>query len=275
MVVRLMDIASISQCDKDLDFQPRSVWPAAMPALAWKGQLLGGFSRSIGAAVDLFEIHRAPLLESLKACYPELGLAEIARLSRRLAKVWPETFQELRSGFFLEYGLRGGERLEQTLEMLVQAPPEFQEWVDAKKCGPRDLSPLLALKDMPAFSPFLSAMTTIGLSRAEGARALELGVELFLMGRPLSDILPTQDSGVQYLRQLEKWRRPETLSGDEQWRDTVSRWPWPAQVQASWQRFGDQSGLEVKLRATSPQDFNKKLERMLSIGDTWNDRTES
>lgn len=274
MVVRLMDISSITQCDKDLDFQPRAEWPTALPALAWKGQLLTGFSRTAGVAIDLFHVHRAPLLESLKACHKDLGLAEVARLSARLEKVWPETFQELKSGFLQEYGLRAGDRLEQTLKRLARTPPEFQDWVDVKKCGARELAPLLALPAPGEFDPFLRALTSMGFSRSEGARALELGCDLFLMGRPLNDILPAQNEGAAYLRQLEKWRRPNMNITDEQWRETVSQWPWPAQVQASWQRFGDQSGLEIKLRATSPQDLNKKLERMRSIGDSWHDRVE-
>jgi hypothetical protein len=131
---------------------------------------------------------------------------------------------------------------------------------------------LLALPAPEEFHIFLEALARLELSRSEGVRAMELGAELFMMGRPLNDILPSGDDGAAYLKQLEKWRRPNSLGRDEQWRETVKQWPWPSQVQGKWQRFGDQSGLEVNIRSTSPEDFHKKLERLLSIGDTWNER---
>jgi hypothetical protein len=115
-------------------------------------------------------------------------------------------------------------------------------------------------------------LARLDLSRSEGVRAMELGAELFMMGRPLNDILPSGDDGAAYLKRLEKWRRPNSLGRDEQWRETVKQWPWPSQVQGKWQRFGDQSGLEVNIRSTSPEDFHRKLERLLSIGDAWNER---
>lgn len=274
MVVRLMPISSITQCDRDLDFQPRKSWPAPFPAFAWKGQLICAFERQTGAVTDLFEAQKSGLLESLHSCHPELGLSELARLARSLSHTWPETYLELREGFFAGYGLRWSERLEQTLAALLQTPAVFQNWVDEKKISPRDLSPLLALTGLTEFNPFLTALPSIEIGRSEGVRALEIGVELFLMGRPLNDLLPTQSHGSAYLRQLEKWRRPQGAESDEQWKQDVSRWPWPSQVQAQWQRFGDTAGLEIKIRTTSPEDFHKKLERLISIGDTWNARTE-
>jgi len=268
-----MQTTSIAQCGKDLDFQPRRQWPAALPAYAWRGQLLCGFGRESGMALDLFELQRAPLIEALKAVHPKLALCELARLSSALERTWPEMFMELREGLFQEYALRWSERLEQTLRLLKDTPPSFQEWTGEKDLGARDLSVLLALTAPREFDPFLEALPRLNLSRAEGVRAMELGAELFMMGRPLNDILPSGDQGATYLRQLEKWRRPNSSGQDEQWRETVKHWPWPSQVQGKWQRFGDQSGLEVNIRSTSPEDFHKKLERLLAIGDTWHDRT--
>lgn len=269
-----MVITSITQRDIGLDFQPRKGWPEAFPAFAWRGQLLTGFTRTESVVIDLFELRQGTLIECLLSCYPELGLAELARLSTNLHSVWPETFLDIREGLYRAYGLKWSERLEDTFKVLSQLPLKFQEWVDVKKLGARDLSPLLALDDAKTFTPFLQALADLEISRHEGVKALELGTELFLMGRPLNDILPTQKNGTVYLRQLEKWRKPNALQGDEQWQEEVTKWPWPAHVQAQWQRFGDQSGLEIKIRTTSPEDFHKKLKQMSSIGDNWNDRRE-
>lgn len=262
-------ISSISQCGKDLDFLPTRDWPAALPAIAWRGQLVCGFTREQGAAFDVSVLQRAGLISTLKACHPELGLAELARLSARLEQTWPDLFVELRAGLHQEYGLRGGERLSETLGALRLTPLVFQQWVDARRVSPRDLAPLLALPKPEEFYPFLEALPPLGFSRSDGTRALELGVELFLLGRPLSDLLPSQNTAARYLQALERWRRPQAAARDEEWRADVERWPWPSQVQGQWKRFGDQSGLEINIRTTSPEDLGRKLERLTSIGSAW------
>ena len=265
-----MSMTLIAQCGKSLDFGPSRTWPLALPALAWRGQLIAGFDRPQGFAVDLFESQHATLLEAFKAAYPELGLAELGRFALALEKTWPDLFVELRQGLFQAYQLRWSDRLEQTLRALNAAPADFQTWVNQKTLGPRDLAVLLATPT--EFHPFLSALAQMNFSRGEGVRALELGADLFLMGRPLNDLMPSGDDRGKYLAQLEKWRRPNSLGSDEQWSQAVRLWPWPAHVQGKWQRFGDQSGLEVNIRSTSAQDFNKKLKSLLSIGDNWHDR---
>lgn len=266
MVVRGMILKPISQCSRTLDFSPRREWSPIFPVLAWKGNLVCGFERETGEAVDVSE-HL--FLDVWKACHPELGLAEVARSVECIRRWNGEFFVEIGSGLLALYGLRLNERLAQLMDLLVRTPREFQNWVDDKKMAPRDLGALLALNDVRDIEPLLLEMPKLGISRFEGARALELFIELYLMGRPLNDLLPTSNNGGLYLRRLEQWRRPAANEQDEEWRKTVEQWPWPAQVKAEWQRFGDQSGLEIKIRTTSPDDFQKKLERLAEIPDTW------
>lgn len=259
-----------AQCGKSLNFKPRRPWPQALPAFAWRGELISGFERSVG--LDLHSTQRATFVEAFKAVHPELALPELARLARALRVLWPDLFIEIREQLFREYSLRWSDRLEQTLNIVASSPEAFQEWAAEKDLGPREFSVLLALPAPLEFHPFLEAMTHLDLSRSEGARAMELGAELFMMGRPLNDLLPSGGDGASYLKQLERWRRPTSLGVDEQWREAVRLWPWPAQTKGTWQRFGDQSGLEVSIRSFSPEEFRKKLERLLTIGDTWNER---
>ena len=272
MVVRPMHLKPIMQCSRELAFQPRAAWPDVLPALAWRGHLLTAFARRQGEALDLGAIS---LVDALKSAYSDLTLGEMARFLSALQVSQPEAFGEFREPLLAAYGLRSSERFAQTCALLLQTPLEFQNWVDEKKLGARDLAPLLALTESATsgerapFVPFLAALVRLNISKSDGVRALELGVELFLMGRELSDLLPSGENPALYLRQLEKWRRPRALAQDESWRQEVGQWPWPAQVQGSWQRFGDESGLEIKLRATSPQDFSKQLERLDSIRETW------
>lgn len=269
MVVRPMLLRPLSQCDRSLNFHPHREWPGALPALAWKGILLTGFDRSVGDALDLFENSRCTWLEAFTACYPELGLAELSRLYSLLSCAHPSLAQEFQTMLFQAYALRWCDRLTQTVEVIVRTPPEFQALIDDKKWSARDLAPLLAVTDVTTVAPLLSALSELSLSKNQAVQALELVVELFMMGQPLRDLLPSSDDGDAYLRRLVSWRKPASSLRDEEWRETVGRWPWPAQVQGAWQRFGDQAGLEIKIRTTSPQDFDKKLERLLSIRDTW------
>lgn len=273
MVVRAMNseriFRQVSQCDKNLDFHPRAIWPRALPVLAWKGLQLCGFERSEGLALDLFAHNGCTWLEALTACHPSLGLGELARLHACLETSHPELAMQFNEALFAHFGLRWCERLQTTLRALDATPIEFQNWVDEKKPGTRELAPLLAVNDVRMYAAFLRALVSLPISKSQAMQALEWVIELSLMDRPLNDLMPSGDNATAYLKQLESWRRPRSHAQDEQWREVVTKWPWPSQVQGQWQRFGDQSGLEIKIRTTSPQDFHKKLERLLSIQGTW------
>ena len=234
--------------------------------MAWRGQLLCGFERSTGEAVDLGD---AALIPAFVACHPKLGLAEFSRWLNALAQQFPNEHLEWREALAAAFGLRWNVRLSQALQLVLKTPRTFQNWIDDKDLGARDLSPLLALPTLEDFSDFLTAMVQLPFSKSEGVRVLELGVELFLMDRPLNDLLPSSEDTRSYLKQLEKWRRPKTSGADEVWQKSVAEWPWPAQVQGQWQRSGDQSGLEIKIRTHSPQDLHKKLERLQEIQASW------
>jgi len=269
MVVRPMLISSIAHCDKSLNFQPAREWPKAFPAMAWQGFLLSGFERLDGPVIDLFESSRCTWLDAVTACYPELGLGEIARLHRALHQSRPEMAREFTVTLFAAYGMRWSDRLSETMSALLKTPMVFQKWVDEKKCGVRDLAPLLAYTKIEELAPFFAALPELSLSKSQAVLTSEWFIELALMGRPLNDLLPTSNDGEAYMRRLKQWRQPRSAASDEQWRKTVTEWPWPAQVQGRWERFGDQTGLEIKIRTTSPQDLHKKLERLISIRDTW------
>lgn len=236
--------------------------------MSWQGLLLAGFDRT-DTALDLWESRHCTWLEAVTACHPELGLGELTRLYFALEKARPELAKEFASPLFLAYGLRFSDRLLETLQRLHVAPREFQNMVDEKKWGVRDLAPLLAVKDTHEIKPFLLALSDVEISKSSAALALELVIELYLMGRPLNDLLPTSNDGSAYIKRLQQWRKPRTALTDEQWSRTVSEFPWPSQVQGSWQRFGDQAGIEIKIRTFSPQDLDKKLEKLSAIPDSW------
>lgn len=254
-----------------LNFQPCHAWPDVFPALKWRGYRVSGFQHDATNEIELNPC--SSLIEVIRACYPSLGLAELARLHSRLLLAMPDEGVELTPHLFSAYGLKLNSRLEATLQRLRDCPMPFQNWVDEKAVQARDLAPLLALNKISAFSVFLEAICDMRFSKSDGTRALELGVELYLLGRPLNDILPSGSKSVPYLRQLEAWRNPSSTARDREWSNEVQRWPWPAQVKGQWRREGDQTGLDVHIRANSANDLRGKLERLLQIPERWTSKT--
>ncbi len=272
MVARDMLLTPIIQCSRTLDFGPLRRWPQALPALAWRGHLVCAFERQTGLAVNYDNSNQvSSLIELIKGCYPELGLGELARLSENLAtlSLTGDTEKELLEPLFQGYGMRWCDRLRSTLARINSCPREFQDFADIKGFSVRDFSALLALPESTEFTSFLRALARLPCSKSEATKILELGAELFLLGNSVSELLPSNESPTVYLYRLEQRRHPRTTLIDQNWKSAVNQWPWPPHVQGQWQRFGDQSGLEIKIRATSPEDLNKKLQNLFAIGDAW------
>jgi len=264
MVVRAMELRSLTQCSREFDFQPLQKWPEILPAIAWRGHLVTGFDRnpSSGFAVNIVD---GQLGDLLKACYPQLGLGELARLRPRLEKYATE---EAWSEICANWGWRWQERLRLTLELILRLPLDLQNFFDEKNLGARELSPLLALPDTTEVTAILQTLRNF--SRSEFTQALELVVELLLMGEsPPTLLLQNGQATAVYLKMLNQKRRPQTSQQDQIWQERVSKWPWPAQTRGTWQRFGDQTGVEIHLKSSSPEDLAKQLARLETIREIW------
>jgi hypothetical protein len=280
-----MSWRAIAQCDKDLDFKPRRAWPAALPAFAWQNQLLTGFERVEGNALDLSARGGCSLREVFRSCYSDLQLAELARLVQRWQQWQNSQRQPTLEATELAQLTEGSgwgwsERLRTTLAYIVETPAAFQNWIDDKKVGPRDLSPLLAVETekLPALYPFLEKVVELPLSKMEGCQALEWGVELWLLGKPLAELLPSPASSSaetdkrqaeSYLKRLRSLRLPVSMASDEEWRKRVVQFPWPSRVHGTWARWGDQTGLEIRLRAHSPGELTTQIEKLRAVSAAW------
>ncbi len=266
-------LTPISQCIRSLDFGPRLSWPQALPPIAWKGILLHGFDRTSGAALDIGVDSMTNWQEAFVACHPRLGLAELSRLHSCMKAELPELLTEA-AALFQRYGLRWSDRLQQILFVLRQMPLEFQDWVDEKGVGARDLAPLLAVPDLQTIQPHLRNLVRLAGTKSQILQVLECSIELSLLGQSLAtlELQPGEDISAYKFR-LESIRRPLNSKRDETWRSMVATWAWTNQVQGQWQRFGDQAGLEIKLQAFSPDDLLKKIQRLKVIGETWEQST--
>ena len=237
--------------------------------MCWKGILLCGFERIGGGVVDLFSTQNCSFKDAFVACHPQLGIGELARLNQKLASHYPDLCHESMEGLLANYQLRWNERLKSTLEKLAQAPTGFQNWLDEKGAGARDVAPLLAVDPISDLKPFLLELPKLSISKSQAVLALELVVDLFLMGTPLNDLMPTDSKIEVWLEKLQGLRKPQATQRDLEMRDRVSKLAWPANVQAQWVRQGDESGIEIKLRVKTPQELGAKLEKLSSVGEAW------
>ncbi len=250
-----------------LDFQPDTIHPAELPALAWDNLLLNGFDRTEGSVWNLRSHNpNCGLAEAIKLAHPNLSLAEMARLFGRRAVVSDlhEEFPRLCA----LVGWRYGQELVQCLDLLQTTSLNFQKWVSAKKVQPsevRILSENLSAMD----SKTVLAQFELGQwSRRDGVQAIQWLAELQLQGVDLANELATfwPDSD-KVLRRLQHLRHPITSQRDQDAQRKVREWPWPSNTQAKWVRTGDRAHIEVSLQAVSHKEFGEKLNRLLEISE--------
>lgn len=256
MLAEAMQIRPIDALSRDLDFQPQTVWPQPLPALAWRGYLVTGFDRTVGTAVEFQEESPAFLAELLKASYPGLGLAAASRLYLCLKTLGHPAL------VYAILGWRESESTRRLLETVAHWPRPIQDWCDERKLAPGDLSILLSLKEANALLPTLLLLSERRTGKNQGVRILELAGELLLMDQTLP---PAGADDTAWLARLESLRFSRTFSGDARQSEKVAALPWPKQVHAQWRRRGDSGILEVQLQADSLESWLKRIEDLTRL----------
>jgi hypothetical protein len=233
-------------------------WPNSMPSLQWREWILAG------DASTFFDVSNCELGAALKLAYPQLGLSALAYVISMIPEQAENVCQT--------YDLRINERLSRVFELILLTPAPFQKWVDEKKMPPRDLFPLLAVKDLSGAEPILLQLARSALSKTQGAQALEWAIELFLMERPLDEILSNEKNWWSSLRKI---RRPKESEQDEKRDRFLKQTPWPSRTNGQWLSHTDSPALEVKLQARSPRELDQMLEKLKTVVDTWRDLESS
>ncbi len=266
-------LVEIAHCNKDLNFEPQSLWPTIWPAFAYKDSLLTGFERSSGLAIQL----DAELGECLLSVYPKLTLSEIARLKPKLS---PYMNQSQFADWLYKMDLRPSEDLTAILDLLPSLPKTFQDWIQTKDLSSRDLSPLLIASRQ--LSPdlllnhlnqiaqqFKTSETSNPISKSESVQILELTLELLTRDSSTSDVQrfktlmrETQESSQQWLSRLRAIRNPVTAARDLNRELKLTQLTRPKGSQVRWVRVGDQAGIELRLWLTSSQATKDTLESL-------------
>lgn len=262
----------ISVCLRNFNFNPDSKWPDLLPAYCFGNELLCAFDRTNGPVFSLDDpsllgdqtrsaTQRLPAL--FKAIYPELGFFELIRLTDLL----PQDH-----GFLLElwgyYGYRWKESLDLLAKKLNQLPLPIHRFLQNKKMGPQDLAPLRAMPSLEILAPIWPALMTSSFSKSEMTQALELIVELLLLGKTNEEVLPDHATdkpstpSLGWLQKLKAHRFPKTTQQDQSADEKIRNLSWPLKSEARWARRGDLSGVELKLFFSHPQELQRALARL-------------
>jgi hypothetical protein len=259
------ELRSISQCSAALHFSPRTPWPEGLPAVAVNGLIVAGFEQSVAFdhSLDWSESENIAIL--FRSLYFELTTCELARLYSAAANVPKFPIQEV----FGKFQVRLNDQLSLLCAQIIKLPAGFQNFCSEKKWAFSDFQPILAAKDL-IITPFLFRIMDLGLSRNHSALALELIVDLLLLGKTPVEILSDSSikTGEQWILSLRTMRYPNSSKRDDWAAEQVDLLPWPGSTQARWVRQGDRAGIELKLFVTQPSDLKNYLQSLSAIQDS-------
>lgn len=264
-------LCPMSQCDNGLDFKPLYQWPAGLPAVAVNSVVLAGFSQELVFNHRIEERQSEAIAGLFRSLYFELSFAEMSSLIQK-AKAFPWFPTSL---IAQKFGWQANEQFFLIAAALQAAPVGFQKWCGDKKVSPQDLLPLLSATSLD-LKYFFHDLLRFNLSKSLGVKALEIGIELMLMGKNpeeltgeklLAFIEKHQPPGEAWLNALKTLRYPDTSLRDQEQAEKMTSLPWPGASQAKWTRQGDRSGIELKLFVSQPSDLKKYLQSLSKVQD--------
>ncbi len=249
-------------CTRRLDFRPVSPWPKGLPGVAFDGWIVSGFERDLFLNYRWDRKNPQSFTELFTAVHPHLSFAELARLCPMILDCQDINLETLTS----YYGYKDKVQFSLVGEKLGQLPIEFQDWASRRRLSPMELAPLISIEVTDDLRTVVAELVQQDLTRQEGARTLELAIELILMGQAPAVVQVLKSE--RPFEKLQQLRNPKSTATDQNAQAWVLDQTWPRQSHIRWVRQGDQSGLEVKMIIRNPQDFEKSkdsLERIRQI----------
>jgi hypothetical protein len=259
----------VSQCKKSFNFHPLQPWPSHLPAYSWEEELLTGFNLPADHQVINLSASGSSIEKIMSAVYPQLSLAELARL-HQLAALTPEQFRYLLE----QNSLRPSEALIELLVKLSQTPIDFQNWTSERKLGAKELYILKSVGSVIEISPLLDALVEFKASRQIGVQILENAIELFL----LKSELPTPKDGEnleawgQRLFQLRHPLQAEKILTREK---NILSLAWPKFLKVRVVEHQASLVNEVKLQFRSPGELLRNIEALKKIHHEINQTIEN
>ncbi|MGZ5280011.1 MAG: hypothetical protein ACXWC9_08720 [Pseudobdellovibrionaceae bacterium] len=264
-------LCSMSLCDKGLFFHPRIPWPEGLPAVAVNQVVLAGFSQNLVFNHQVEMSDGEAIARLFRSLYFELSFVEMAQLTIAAgAYPWFPI-----SAIAQKFSWQANDSFFKTAEKVLKTPQGFLDWAAEKKISPQDFAPLLS-SDSLELKFLFHDIVSLHLSRSLGVKALELGIELMLIGQApealtsemLVPIHPRDLSvGEAWVQELKILRYPETFKRDLAAEAQMTSLPWPGTTQARWTRQGDRAGIELKLFVSQPSDLKKYLQSLNKVQD--------
>lgn len=250
-----MNLTSYNICKKSLDFRPDTPWPKHWPAFAWEKIIISGFNRKNQSVLN-FSSKDVKFLHLFHSCHPRLNLSELSRIILKWQIITKPIFSW--KDFFSLYNLQNTDFLIQLLKTFTFTPHSFQEWANKRGIHPAELRILNSLEKLDQALPVFKWIAEQNLSHSLGMKALELGVELLLMGVQVDEILQSNISPEEIVQTMEQKRKPLSASSDQIKKRKLKKIIWPSHVNAQWQRKGDKSGLEIKIWCQNQKELEEK-----------------
>jgi hypothetical protein len=270
------ELCSMSQCNGSLDFQPLNVWPESLPAVAINNWVLAGFSQDLVFNHHIENSSAETMARLFRSLHSELSFAEMARLMGKIKEQQTSDLSWVPLQLIAQkYHWTFNDQFIRIAEAFLKTPSGFQKWCGEKKVNPQDLAPLLAAQEIDLKFLFHDILN-LNISKSSGVKALEMAIELILMGQKpealsaevlltlLSQDQSAADAWVDALKQL---RYPETFKRDRVLQAQMTALPWPGTSQARWARHGDRGGIELKLFVSQPSDLKKALLSLEKVQD--------
>ena len=270
-------LIAISQCTKGLDFSPLAHWPQGLPAVAINKLIIAGFNQDLAFNHEVELNQTDTMVKIFRSLYSDLSLAEIARLCQRAQQI-----EKFATWFPLEplisaFGLQPSAFFYQVIDAIQSLPIPMQNWCAEKKLGAQDFAPLLAAKGLD-LSQLWQNVVSLSFSRSQTVLALELVVDLFLLGRTAKEIglekMAWRAEVDPWIESLKVHRFPETYRRDQQTEAKMKELPWPGTGQARWARQGDRAGIELKLFVSQPSDLKKYIQSLRQIQELLENETD-
>ncbi len=236
-----------------LNFAPRSHC-FSQARVEWNDIVLNSQVCESKALVDLSAEEPSDVLFDV---FGDLSFVEIAELYAACTKI-SGFIQKISWPLFCQrQDMQWNEKTEQLCEAVAQLPPKFLAWAHKKQASPRDLQPLMAIKDLAVVSPLLEHFESQAPSRSQGKMIIDLLVDLTLSNHDQTSLEPDKQSA--WYDKLYKMRNPMTVARDKTLREDEQ---WPQYVQIHNQRQGDRIVKKMQILYSDNKDLSKKLGRL-------------
>ncbi len=260
-----MNLRPTAELKKSLAVRSIKKWPEALLPLAWRGELLCGFSATTSLAFELnSEESLTKVAQTFLEIHSDLCIVDLVELKKNtLAVSWgTDFFNEL-----LRQMAHGQES--QWLKLLTQLESVPQvlliQW-QQKHLQYGDLRPLLSLEQDESLWKILEGAS---FSKSEWTQVIEWFTELLLMKKheELSALEPLVSKQKEFFVKLKELRYPETAKKDRLETDFWKKLPWPKNTQAEFRRQGDQTKTYVSMNFSSLQDLKKIAKDLHQMAD--------